>query len=288
MTSRAARLLRHDLRRVAQTPKTFSNWPALLAEMGRERLGRGTARPLTFVMRSGVRVSCPNRPGARLAVYEQFADDCYDLRRFLGRIVDEPMHALDIGAHVGAFACHLANMCQRATVDCFEPSASTAAYLRQNITDNRSEARVRVFESALAEEAGWAVLEDNGAGSVHNGLMVANSRLVPRHASDTVGTATRVPTSTFDDAVATAPAPVRLVKMDCEGGEYGLVYASSPDSWSSVERLVMEHHPVVGQAWDDLRGWFERIGLHVVGHRSDRPQLGTAWLSRDPSVTAGA
>ena len=46
------------------------------------------------------------------------------------------------------------------------------------------------------------------------------------------------------------------MKMDCEGGEYALVYASSPANWAAVQRVVMEYHPVPGESWDELRGWF--------------------------------
>jgi hypothetical protein len=89
-----------------------------------------------------------------------------------------------------------------------------------------------------------------------------------------------VPTTTFDKAVAAASAPPQLVKMDCEGGEYPLVYASSPDSWASVTHVVMEYHPVGGESWDELRKWLAGVGLDVVRDEPGRPGLGTAWLVR--------
>ena len=35
-----------------------------------------------------------------------------------------------------------------------------------------------------------------------------------------------------------------LVKLDCEGGEYQLAYASKPESWDDVERVVLEYHDI--------------------------------------------
>jgi hypothetical protein len=93
-----------------------------------------------------------------------------------------------------------------------------------------------------------------------------------------------VQTTTFDTAVAEAPGPVDVVKMDCEGGEYELIYASSPASWASVRRVVLEHHPVEGESWDALRSWFEAVGLRVVRHESSDSGLGTAWLARPDNV----
>jgi uncharacterized lipoprotein len=58
------------------------------------------------------------------------------------------------------------------------------------------------------------------------------------------------------------------------------VYGSSPQSWASVERIVMEHHPVDGESWAQLRSWFAEAGLHVRRDTTDETGLGTAWLSR--------
>ena len=69
--------------------------------------------------------------------------------------------------------------------------------------------------------------------------------------------------------------------MDCEGGEYDLVYKSSPASWATVQRLVLEYHDVPGESWEEFRAWFAGVGLHVL--RDERgPIAGTAWLSRTP------
>lgn len=279
--TKGLRLAAYEAKRVAQTCRTFSNWPALLAEMGGARVGRGTDE-LTFVTRTGMRLSCPNVPGARLPLYEQFADDCYDVDWLLGANRGASLRAIDVGAHVGAFATNLAWHGAAVTIDCYEPSPESAKYLRRNVDQNRLADRIRVHESALAAEAGSALLDDNSGGSVHNGL-VHGTRLVDGDDAPGSRSTVKVATSTFDDA---ASGGVDLVKMDCEGGEYGLVYASAPASWASVQRIVMEYHPVAGESWGELRGWFEDVGLRVVRHRSDSPGLGTAWLARDGSAAA--
>ena len=47
--------------------------------------------------------------------------------------------------------------------------------------------------------------------------------------------------------------PVDVVKIDCEGAEYELIGASSPASWSTVSRVVLEHHPHSELGWPDLQ-----------------------------------
>jgi FkbM family methyltransferase len=272
-------LARYELRRVAQTRRTFENWPTLLRRMVGEKLGRCGAE-LEFVTRGGVRITCPNVPGARLPLYEQYADDCYRLRELLAPLQGRPLQVFDIGAHIGSFATHIATLHRRARVECYEPSAQSAQYLRRNAQQNGFGGRITVHEVALADKEGTALFDDNDGGSVHNGLVRAERRLVDGADALAERHTVEVPTITFDTAVAAAPAPPQLVKMDCEGGEYPLVYASSPESWASVEVVVMEYHPVPGESWDELRVWLHDAGLDVVRHESDRPGLGTAWLAR--------
>lgn len=266
---------RTALARLAQTPRTFANWPAVLGAIAAGKLGRGPEE-LHFRTRSGARIDSPNRPGARVPVYEIFAEDVYQLRGFLGPLMDRPIQVIDIGAHIGTFACRLTQLHPQASLICFEPSATTAAYLRRNVEQNGVAHRVTVFERALARVGGTADFDDNGAGSGLNGLVSAN------HHS---GTVTEVQTVSFDDAVAAAPAPVDVVKIDCEGGEYDLVLGSSPASWHSVQRVVIEYHPVPGQSWAQLRDFFAAAGL-TVRAADEASGYGCVWLSREPiSVT---
>jgi FkbM family methyltransferase len=270
----------YDVRRVAQTRRTFVNWPTVLRQMTGERFGRGPDT-LEFVTRGGIRLSCPNVPGARLPIYEQYADDCYRLPEILAPLQGRPIQVLDIGAHIGSFAINLVGLHPQARVDCYEPSPQSARFLRHNIEQNDLGGRVVAHEVALADKEGTALLDDNDAGSVHNGLMQADQRLVDGVEGLDRRHAVEVPTTTFDAAVAAAAAPPDVVKMDCEGGEYAMVYASSKALWASVSRVVMEYHPVAGESWDELRSWFESVGLSVARHEPKGQGLGTAWLARN-------
>lgn len=257
----------HQLRRVPQTLRAFRHSPRLLADVVRGA-ERGPAE-LDFVTRSGLRIVTPNQPGARVPVYEVFAEDAYALDWFLGPLPRD-LHALDIGAHVGCFAVALTALKPASTVTCFEPSAATAAYTRRNAQANGLLGRVEVVEQAVAAVAGTAQFADNGAGSALNGLLSGPG----------TGTGTTVTTTTFDDVVAASARPVSVVKLDCEGGEYDLVLASSPASWRDVQRVVLEYHPDATRSWADLRAWFTAEGLLVVRHEPQGPEQGTAWLSR--------
>jgi FkbM family methyltransferase len=266
---------RYQARRLIQTPRTFVNWPRLLADMVRQPFGKGP-QDLTFRTRDGVTIVCPNQPGARVPVYEIFAEDCYQLTPFLGSLMNRPVQVLDVGGHIGTFSCRLTKLHPQASVTAYEPSAVTADYLRRNAERNKVADRVKVVTAALAAETGTVVFSDNGAGSGLNSLTSG-------HGSE--GVDIEVPAVSFDDAVAGAPAPVDVVKIDCEGGEYDLVLGSSPESWASVQRVVIEFHPVPGHTWDELREHFEAVGLKVQ-QQSVLGGYGCVWLSREPLTLA--
>lgn len=256
-------MITHRLKRIAQTPRAFENWAPLLREMARPSAGAGT---LTFRTRTGQAISCPNRPGARVPVYEVYAEDCYRLAATLGPLRDEPITVLDIGAHVGAFTCRLAQLAPKARIHCYEASETTAAYLRRNVADNDLADRVSVTAAAVAGEEGFVRFSDNGAGSALNGRAVADEGIP-------------VPATTFDAIVAEVGSP-ELVKIDCEGGEYDLVFASSPHSWAAVQRVVLEFHPDPEHGWPQLRDWFAAAGMQVDAIVHAGEAQGTAWLSR--------
>ena len=266
---------RYQARRLAQTPRTFAKWPRVLADLAREPFGKGP-RELTFRTQDGITITCPNVRGARVPVYEIFAEDCYQLEPFLGSLLRRPVQVLDVGGHIGTFSCRLTQLHPKASVTTYEPSTVSADYLRRNLAQNNVADRVQVVESALAAETGTVVFSDNGSGSGLNSLTSG-------HGSE--GVETEVPAVSFDDAVASAPAPVDVVKIDCEGGEYDLVLGSSPESWASVQRVVIEFHPVPGHTWDELRERFESVGLKVQ-QQSVLGGYGCVWLSREPLVLA--
>lgn len=258
-------------RRVAQTPRTFSNWMPVLVEMAQQRVGMGPGT-LNFQTRSGVTISTPNVPGARVPVYEIFAEDCYRMNWWLGELASAPIVAVDIGGHVGTFTCRLAQLNPQARIMAYEPSATTASYLRRNVEQNGFGPRVQVNQMAVSATSGQTVLfEDNGGGSGQNGLVSAGHD---------AANAAVVTTTTFDEIAQNATGPVDVVKIDCEGGEYDLVLASSASSWSSVQRVVMEYHPVAGRQWNELRERFAEWGLNV--QRVDSVNgYGCVWLSRE-------
>ncbi|MEH3034316.1 MAG: FkbM family methyltransferase [Aeromicrobium erythreum] len=260
----ASRGIAYAGRRVRQSFTHFENGPSLVWNLLR-------SREMVFRTRTGLEIHVPNVPGARFPVYEINADDCYRIGELIEGL-DPDFVGVDIGAHIGSFSTAVCAAAPGATMHAFEASPSTADWLERNVDANRLGARLHVHRRAVADHRGVLRLVDNGQASAHNGLT----------APEGLGAEVEVPCVTFDDVVERAGGRVDLVKCDAEGAEYGFILTSDPASWSTVQRVVMEYHPVEGRSLADLVDFLGAQGLDLVRDEpsDDKPGLGNAWFSR--------
>lgn len=257
------------LRRVRQTIGGFDNGAGLLTAMARQSV-TGKPEELVFRMDGGTSITIPNKPGARVPVYEIFVEDEYRLGWFTSDLGESPI-ALDVGAHVGCFSVAFARRHPGAQVHAYEASPSTAEWLSRNVTDNRLETRVHANNLAVQGVAGELELADNGAASGHNGVLhlTAEARKVT------------VRSVSMKEALEAGGRTADIVKIDTEGGEYDMVLGSDPKDWAGVRRVVMEYHDLPGHSWEELETFFRSAGLILVAREKYQERLGMAWLSRD-------
>lgn len=262
--SRSPRLA---VRRVQQTLR-FPNGPKVLLDLVASR-SPWAPDALAFKLRNGQVVHCPNVPGARVPVYEVFAEDCYRFDELLEGLPAAPV-VLDIGGHIGCFSLGLAEASKTARIHTYEASPSTASWLQKNVESNSLADRVTVHHSAVSSEPGMLEFADNAGGSSLNGLTAPEGST----------TLVKVPAVTFDDAVAEAGGHVDLVKIDVEGAEYGIFSGTTTASWEGVQRVVMEYHDVPGHDLTELLEVLFAAGLRLVRVEPVNDRQGTVWLTR--------
>ena len=259
----------HFTKRVRQTPVIFRNFPMVFRDLALAGT-RWSPDEMTFRLRSGYTVVTPNADGARIPVYEIFAEDTYRLEELFDGI-DRDATILDIGGQIGSFSLACAKVMPDAKIHVYEASPTSADYVVRNVEANDLESRVTVHAKALAAEKGTFTFVDSGTASGLNGLTAP------------VGTGEEVTVDceSFDDAVAAAGGNVQVVKIDVEGAEYDIVLPSSPSSWQDVRKVVIEYHPVPGRSMEDLTTFFASVGLEVLRHEPGlRAGLGLLWLAR--------
>ena len=225
--------------------RTIENWPTALADH------LGLARtPYVSKLRNGLRFG--TRPGTddTRILFEIFVRGCYD-----AAVITPGAVVLDIGANTGVFSIRAGRVASR-VVSC-EPFPANVAILRRNAEMNRM-AHVEVWDCAIASVSGTSQLvlpDDEG--------YVGRYSLHPGRGSRTI----EVRVLSLDDVVREAHLErIDLMKVDCQGSEYEILFGASAATLERVGQIIVEcevfpDRPEWSQA--TLRAHLERAGFSV-------------------------
>lgn len=134
---------------------------------------------------------------------------------------------VDIGAHIGSFCIKCA--CERdCMVYAYEPLVDTFRMLRENITLNEVEDKVRMFRMAVVGTPD--TLRHIYYGNEH----FEETSFLLRKDKVEVVSCTRLADIFLENNISDC-----IVKMDCEGAELEIVMTSSFDN---VHKIIMETH----------------------------------------------
>ena len=180
-----------------------------------------------------------------------YFDDCYHLRR----LRPKPARILDIGGNVGMFSLIARHRFPRALIHSYEPNPRLQPYIRPHIEP----LGVKVYAEAVGHHAGTVAMAGD-AGSLF-------STVVPDNAGE-------VPMIAFDTAVQRIGGDIGLLKLDCEGAEWGIL-ENSP-ALDEVRTLTMEYHLWArpGSTRADIRALVEKRGLRI---RTNEQRPGEHW-----------
>jgi FkbM family methyltransferase len=205
-----------------------------------------------------VPIEAPDEPGIRVAVVDVLLDDCYGLRPLAASGVRS---VLDVGANVGFFALAAREAFPQAAIHCYEPNPRLVPVLRRHV-----EAIGGVCHAeAVGLEEGRVELVDH-----------ADSVQVQTRSSD-AGSVRQAP---FREALARLGGSCDLVKLDCEGAEWGIL--RDAESWRRVRHLAMEYHLWAGDyRHEDAARAVRELGFKVVTHAPVHAEYGLLLARRE-------
>ena len=222
--SRMARIpkrIRQDLKIIGLT----SNWKEILG-------AKSSNRPfLSIRFRDGVVLNSPQEVTLNFLFHEIWIDEIYAPAGY--EIRDNDV-VFDIGGNIGVFALYAATRAKGVKVHAFEPFPRNAEFFERNLAESKLK-NVEFNNLAVASEAGERVLHVEDQWIKHS--------LTDKTGETDDSEGITVRCTTLDAAMANIDR-CDLLKLDCEGSEYEILYSSSPQTIGKIRRIVGEFHEV--------------------------------------------
>ena len=203
----------------------IQNWPLAL------RLFLGSApSPINLIQlrASGVQFQVRGAMDVWI-VKETFLDRFYE--RF-GTKIGDGWTVLDIGAGIGDFSLYAALGHPTNKVYAFEPFPESFGLLERNLELNNAK-NVRALPEAIGGQTGRLALDLSSGEPLQystEGTATAADRLM-------------VPCLSLEDAFERLSlVHCNLLKMDCEGAEYDILFNAPPAILDRIDHIVMEYH----------------------------------------------
>ncbi len=155
---------------------------------------------------------------------EVLISDCYGLAEIKPDSV-----IIDIGAHIGGFSVHAGKIATRGKIYAYEPFWSSYQLLKENIKLNNLK-NVIASELAVNNQNGFIDLYINPINFAENSLNKKFSESI------------KVYSTTLEDVFFYNKInKCDLLKIDCEGSEYNILY-SSGKILNRINQIIVEYH----------------------------------------------
>ncbi|MBI4229453.1 MAG: FkbM family methyltransferase [Planctomycetes bacterium] len=252
-------------RRLATWMRLLRNWPVRVLERHGWREGE-----IDYRLRCGltIRLRGQRKDSDSQILWDVFVNRPYTIPETAIRPGDT---VVDVGAHAGIFACWAARAASGVRVYAYEPSPESFRYLEHNVRANAL-ANVRCMNLGMSEREGAARLYRSGRDT-------GSHSLFPRAGLHDPADFTEVRLTTLEAAIRDNNLDrIDLLKLDCEGAEFGILFGASPDLLRRVRRLAVEcHFKHVPHTREELSEHLSRQGFRTCS----APRGSVLWAWRE-------
>ena len=208
--------------------KSISNWQLHFLN----KLGLYKNDPFLFKTRNGIKIEVPKRLYHEFK--EIFMENAYSvgLRKNVG---NKPI-IIDIGANVGFFTMFAVSKYPGCTIYAFEPIHFNYEGLLKNKKMNNQE-DIHIFNKAVCGYSGKITMNFEETESY------TTSASIIKNITDNHMQSIEVPCLTLCD-IFTQNQLTRcdLLKMDCEGAEYDILYNTPKEIFYKIDQMAIEVH----------------------------------------------
>jgi FkbM family methyltransferase len=201
---------------------------------------------------------------------ELFLDHQY---RFCDDVIRRAKHSIiDIGGHLGFFSIMAATLNPTVPIYAFEAHAGNFKLLKENLKANRIK-NVTPKQLAVSNTVGQTQLILSQEDLNHS----------LEHAIEPTGQIQPVQTITLERIFTKNRLDrVDLLKLDCEGSEFKIIYSAPKEIFSKIDNIFLEYHNwVPNENSDKLKNHLANLGYTVQKFPNPKmPELGFLWCTK--------
>lgn len=161
---------------------------------------------------------------------------------------------IDIGANIGAFSLFCLHKNPKAKVYAYEPEAVNFSLLSKNVQANNATSQVLCNKKAVCADTADRMLNIVDQSSGKNSLVIDYGH----------GNAQRVQCLSLADIFSHHQIHVcDVLKIDCEGSEYEILFSAPEELFIRIKSIVLEYHDVAGYGASDIVTFLKRIGYTI-------------------------
>ncbi len=220
----------------------FRDWPNVF--LGYSRLRRNKL----YTLHNGIKYAVASNIDW-VTISEIWADRIYNPS---GQEIESGYTVVDIGAHVGIFSVFAARQSADVRVISYEPHPYNFQLLTENIHLNNL-TNIDPLPLAVHVRSG-------------KGKLFASREDFSHSLVKTAGSYIEVDCVTLKE-VLDRIGKCDFLKMDCEGAEYDILFNTSIECLSKVNKISVECHDTLGYAHSDYDAYDLKIYLEQLGFR---------------------
>jgi FkbM family methyltransferase len=175
------------------------------------------------------------------------------------RFLKEGSTFIDIGAHIGAFTIYAGTQKKNIKGFAFEPDKQNFKMLSENITLNNLQGRVIPINKAVAGKSGEISFFKSTVDTGQHTHFA--ERLKDEHVKNVEEKVSSITLKDFFDEHHIERCD--LMKIDCEGMEYDILYNTPIDYLKRVKAFSIEHHWAPGQDYQELAAYLKKHGYET-------------------------
>lgn len=240
------------MNRVVGMMQNVRNWPAYLLQ--KWKIAR--QKPFIIKANNGVSVVVPDRM-MHTAKEVFFADD-YQIKVLKTELkTANSLNVVDVGANVGYFSAFVLANFPNAKVISVEPIPTNVTLLKENQKRNIP-TDWEIFEGVLTDKEGTVSINYDASDAYSTSASLygldKSSDLVEAESTSLELLASRYELESID-----------ILKLDCEGAEYDILYCLSDEFLNKIQIITMETHSLDSDTKNhqSLTKWLENKGWIV-------------------------